>query len=89
MITRTKKLKDAIPEERFFEIKYEEFVTDPIYFGEEIRKFLGVEDSRYIQNKLRKAFKTSINISSKNQDSSKYEEAMLIAGDTLEEFGYK
>jgi hypothetical protein len=88
MVQRARQLKAILPEERYLEIQYEQFVQSPIEHGQRIRTFLGAEDSTAFHKKLNRAFKSSINISKRNQDEAKQQEGEAIAKQLLEELGY-
>lgn len=87
MVLRGRKL-NKLGADRYFEIKYEDFVKEPVKYGQDLRKFIGAPDSKIFQKKLNKAFNTSINIASKNQPESKITEANIIAKKLLNELGY-
>ncbi|MEM1327894.1 MAG: sulfotransferase [Bacteroidota bacterium] len=88
MVTRARHLKTMLPEDRYLEIHYEQFVQSPIEHGQRIRTFLGAEDSAAFRRKLNKAFSSSVNISKRNQEDTKRVESEKIAGDLLRELGY-
>lgn len=88
MTIRCRKLKDTLDDTRYYEIKYEDFVSDPIKYGHEIRKFLAKPDSTYFRKRLGRAFTTSSNISKRNQPKDLLDESVNIAGDLLNELGY-
>lgn len=73
---------------RYFEIRYEDFVRDPVVHGNRIREFIGAVDSARFQRRLKKAFQTSISIAGKNQSAERLAIANAIAGPLLAELGY-
>lgn len=87
MVNRGKELRN-LGNERYYEIKYEDFVKEPIRYGHEIRSFIGADDSPFFRQKLKKAFSSSINISSQNQSSDKLKEADMLANGLLKELNY-
>ena len=54
MVSKALALKNYLPTERFLEIRYEEFVKNPVFIGNKIREFLEVPDSKSFQNSLKK-----------------------------------
>lgn len=87
MVEKGQQLK-KLGKDRYFEIRYEDFVQSPINYGNQIRTFIGAQDSKIFQNKLKKAFRSSINIATQNQEQHKIDEANLIAKDLLIKLGY-
>lgn len=88
MVERGRQLKTTLPESRYLELRYEDFVQTPIEYGQRIRAFLGTPDSARFRKKLSHAFKGSVNIAKKNQSEEKRAEAQAIAGDMLATLGY-
>lgn len=88
MTTRCRALKSSIDDTRYLEVKYEDFVSDPITHGEKLRTFIGKPDSAHFQKRLKKAFTDSKSISKKNQPTAHLIESEKIAGDLLSELGY-
>ncbi len=88
MTVRGRGLKMVLGDKRYFEVKYEDFVSDPIRYGNEIREFLGQPESKGFKKKLHRAFTASTMISKKNQSKERLDEAIGIAGELLAELGY-
>ena len=88
MTIRARALQDQLPSERYFEIKYEDFVVEPIVWGEKILAFLDLPKSHKFSKRLRKASTKSTSISKKNQPAERLQESLDIAGDLLKELGY-
>ncbi|MBC2592936.1 sulfotransferase [Ruficoccus amylovorans] len=88
MTLRCRALGKTLPPERYYEVKYDEFVKEPVAQGNRIREFLGHPDSAQFQKRLNKAFTKSTGISGRNQPPEQLAEALAIAGDLLAELGY-
>lgn len=88
MTIRCRSLKGILGYDRYFEIRYEDFVSDPTKHGHEIRRFLKKPSSTSFRRRLNRAFTASTNISKKNQAEDLLNESLEIAGDLLEELGY-
>ena len=87
MVTRARELKENIPD-RYFEIRYEDFVQNPMIEATAILKFLEVDLNRRIEKKLKKAFSTSVGISKSNIAQDKRQAANEIAGSLLTQLNY-
>lgn len=85
MTIRCRSLGALASQKRYLEIKYEDFVKQPVSFGHQIRQFLDQPDSKKFNKRLNKAFTRSTNLSRKNQSIDRLEESMAIAGDLLDE----
>lgn len=75
-------------DERYLEIRYEDFVRYPFEKSELILNYLGFELNTKMSRKLRQAFPRSIGISKKNQNKETLDLAYKFAGDLLEDLGY-
>ena len=71
MTERACKLSRQLPPNRYFELQYEEFVQAPLEYGRALGQFLGTSNSALFERKLKQAFKSSIRISSRNQNTDK------------------
>ena len=78
----------ALGEARYLEIRYEDFVAQPMENGRNIAKFMGKEFNSELQNHLKKAYTSSVSISQKNQDPKRIEQANSVAAELLEQLGY-
>lgn len=88
MTSRCCALGETLGEERYLEIRYENFVSDPIPHGDRVRQFIRKADSKQFRRRLKKAFTRSTNISKANQPQAQLKESEAIAGDLLARLGY-
>jgi len=88
MVLMGRELKDMLPKDRYYEIRYEALVQNPIDEGQKILDFLGKEMSNTVKNKLNKAYSSSVGISKNRINPEKMEKANSLAGNLLNELGY-
>lgn len=88
MISRAREIRNALGEDRYFEVKYEDFVIDPLAVSDQILKFLGVASNKRMTAQLKKAFSTSIGINKKNNSKVRVEQVGGPAYALLQELGY-
>jgi len=88
MTERALQLRDRTGADRYFEIKYEDFVADPLAQGKRIGEFLGKDVGRAMKRKLKKAYTSSVKVGSRSTDRGRIEEANALAGDLLARLGY-
>ena len=87
MVKRARHLKDKFAD-RYYEIRYEDFVLNPLEEATAILKFLHVDLNKRVEQKLKKAFSSSVGISKTNMSAQKIEAANRIAGDLLSQLNY-
>jgi hypothetical protein len=87
MTLRARALGKSHPE-RYFELRYEDLVSDPQRRGKELLSFLGRPYDRRAQRAFGKAFPGSVKISLRNQDRARIRAAEALAGPLLRELGY-
>ena len=78
----------ALGDARYLEMRYEDFVAQPMENGRKIAKFMGKEFNAELQNHLKKAHTSSVSISQKNQDSGRIDQANSVAAELLKQLGY-
>ena len=88
MTERARSLVRVLPRSRVLELKYEEFVQNPVVHGERLRAFLGAPSSAKFVKTLKRAQTRSIGISRRTQSDARRQEAELIAGTLLRDLGY-
>lgn len=88
MVSRARELRHIVKKERYFEIKYEDFVQNPVYHAQQILEFLGATSNKRMKSQLGKAFSSSIGINKKNSFTAEVIKAEKIAFPLLEELGY-
>ncbi len=88
MVTRAQAVKQFCPD-RYYEIKYEEFVQNPFAEATGVLQFLNAEINNRTKQKLKKAFTSSVGISKSNISSDKIEAANRIAGSLLSALNYQ
>lgn len=88
MVTRARELRQVVAKERYLEIRYEDFVQDPVKISHAILQFLGSESNPRVNAQLKKAFSSSIGINKKNSSEDKVRRAEKIAFPLLQELGY-
>ncbi|MFT7404828.1 sulfotransferase family protein [Zhongshania sp.] len=87
MVGRARNVK-AVDKSRYFEIRYEDFVKDPMEWAGRILNFLDVPMNERVRKKLKSAFASSIGISLNNQKELQRGIAQKVAGELLAELGY-
>jgi hypothetical protein len=87
MVERARKVQ-AYDEGRYFEVRYEDFVKDPVDWAGQILNFLNVPVNSRVKEKLKSAFSSSIGISKNNQNSDSDVVSRRVAGELLVELGY-
>lgn len=88
MVSRGRAIKSLVGAERYFEVKYEELVKDPLPVSQQILEFLGAGTNKRMNGKLKKAFSTSIGINKTNSSSTKLKNSEESAFALLKELGY-
>ena len=88
MVLKAKAIKEILPKERYYEVKYEDLVLNPIKESEGLARFLGKELSTKAKKKLAKAYSTSVGISKSRVNPEKIAKANYLAGNLLRELGY-
>lgn len=74
---------------RYLELKYEELVTSPLEVIDCVMKFIGRRSNAKVKRRASRAFRTSIGVAEKRQGSKKIMLANDIAGELLDDLGYK
>ncbi|MGB3799260.1 MAG: sulfotransferase, partial [Lewinella sp.] len=87
MVLRARRLAPLGPD-RYLEVKYEDFVSNPIEEAEKILRFLGNPMSPTLRKRLGKARTGSISIAKQNQGDAKYQAATDASEGLLRELGY-
>jgi len=88
MTSRARALGNVVDSTRYFEIRYDRMVSDPIHEAEGLLGFLGGTLTHDAKRKLRSSFTRSVGIAAQRQPPERLNEAVKIAGDLLEELGY-
>lgn len=88
MVLKGRELKNVLPNDRYYEIKYETLVENPIVEGQKLFDFLGKDMNGAIKKKLKSAYSSSVGISKERMNSNKIEKANALAGALLSELGY-
>lgn len=88
MVSRAREIRNTVGKDRYFEVKYEDFVIDPLAVSDQILKFLGVASNKRMYVQLKKAFSTSIGINKKNSSKVRIEQVGAPAYGLLQELGY-
>ena len=73
---------------RYFELRYEDLVRDPVRWGTAMVNFLGREYDRRVHRAFTRAFAGSVAIARRNQSAERIRAADAIAGPLLWELGY-
>jgi hypothetical protein len=74
--------------DRYFELRYEDLVREPVRWGKALMAFLGREYDRWVHRAFMQAFAGSVAIAQRNQDPQRLRNAETIAGLLLRELGY-
>lgn len=88
MTSRAMELRDCVEPARYYEIRYEQFVSRPLEEGQAVCRFLGQPMSATMVRMLRRAFTTSVKSATRTAEPSALAEAETIAGRLLGELGY-
>lgn len=88
MTERARSIASVVGTERYIEIGYEQFVSEPLKWGEKIATFLGRPMSRSYRKQLLSAKTSSVGIHTSRLDSTKSADADRFAGKLLRELGY-
>ncbi len=88
MISRAREIRNTVGQDRYFEVKYEDFVREPLAVSEKILQFLGSASNKRMNAQLKKAFSSSIGINKKNSSKVRVDQVGGPAYALLQELGY-
>lgn len=88
MVSRAREIRKTLGKDRYFEVKYEDFVREPLAVSEQILQFLGSASNKRMNAQLKKAFSTSIGINKKKSSKVRIEQVGAPAYGLLQELGY-
>jgi hypothetical protein len=88
MTERACRIGSQVGSARYLEVKYEDFVAQPLPWGEKVAAFLGKTLNRRTIRALKKSFTTSVQISKREENASVRKEAADVAGRLLAALGY-
>lgn len=89
MTQRAVKLRDLVGDDRYCEIKYENFVQAPLEEGPRLATFVGKPMNGRMRRALSRAFTSSVGIGSKQASKNRLDEDEEIAGKLLAELRYE
>ena len=88
MTLRARVLTRVAPE-RYFEVRYEDLVGDPVRWGKALVGFLGREFDWRFNRALTRAFAASVGVFRSNQSAENVRKANAIAGPLLRDLRYE
>jgi hypothetical protein len=88
-MTRRARAVGRLCPDRYFELRYEDLVREPVRLGKALMAFLGRDYDRWVHRAFLRAFAGSVQISRRNQEPQRLRDAEAIAGPLLRELGYE
>lgn len=87
-MTRRAREVGRLAPDRYFEVRYEDLVRDPMHWGQGLATFLGREFDGRARRAFRGAVTGSVAIARRNQDADRIRAAEALAGPLLRDLGY-